>query len=205
MLLTLAVLLAPATLAQKSKAGMLPSAPELHTLVFPPIPGEAVIRDEAFGRFPEVDRVEMMAFLEKQLPEEMHSYRILAMRRRRDAVEHLANLIREALNLMAAKKTTPEFYQKLIRQKTLKYQARKLSVATRKAKGNEQDLLLTRLKETLQESFEIRQELMKLDVNNMAAELDQLRVFLVKRSDNREAIISRRIAELTDEADYLQW
>ena len=204
-LLTLAVLLAPAISAQKSKLGILPPASELHTLVFPPIPGEAGIRNEAFSRFPGVDRSEMMTFLEQQLPEEMHSYKILAMRQRQDAVEQLTNLIREALNLMNAKKTTPAFYERLIKQKTLKYEARKLSVATRKAKGDEREKLLVQLKKTLTESFKIRQDLMKLDVNNMAVELDQLRAFLVKRSDNQDAIISRRISELTDEADYLQW
>lgn len=195
------------TLAQgpKSKRTALPPPPQVDMLVMPPVPGEDDILDTAFNRYPEANREEVMAFLKEQLPEEVYAFKLRAMRRREDAIAYMANLIRETLRLMQTRQSSPELFQKVVRQRTLEQQATRLADSARHAKGDQRANYLTQLEKTLLEAFQIKQEMMKLDVAHMEGELEQLRVLLDRREENERAIVGRRIAELTGDMDYLQW
>lgn len=191
--------------APKLKKAAFPPPPQVEMLVLPPVPGEEELLDTAFRRYPEADRAEVMAFLKEQLPEELYAFKLRAMRRREDAVEYLANLIRETLRLMETKKNDPGLFRKVVRKRTLEQQASRLADSAKRAKGDLRTSYLTQLEKALTEAFELKQEIMKLDVSQMEGELQQLRILLEKREENGRAIVGRRIAELTGEMDYLQW
>lgn len=186
------------------KAGF-PPPPQAEMLVMPPVPGQADILDAAFRRYPEADREEVMAFLKEQLPEELYAFKLRAMRRREDAIEYMANLIRETLELMETRRSNPELFRKVVRRRTLEQQASRLADSARRAKGDQRTHYLTQLEKALTEAFNLKQEIMKVDVSQMEGELQQLRILLGKRQENGRAIVGRRIAELTGEMDYLQW
>jgi hypothetical protein len=93
----------------------------------------------------------------------------------------------------------------VVRQKTLEQQATRLADVIRRAKDDQRANYLAELEKTLLEAFQIKQEMMKLDVSHMQNELEQLRVLLERRNENERAIVGRRIAELTGDMDYLQW
>jgi len=174
-------------------------------LVMPPVPGEEEILNAAFSRYPEANREEIMAFLKEQLPEELYAFKLRAMRRREDAIEYMANLVRETLRLMQTKETNPGLFDKVVRKRTLEQQASRLADSARRAKGDQRTSYLTQLEKALTEAFDLKQEIMKRDVSQMESELQQLKVLLEKREENGRAIVGRRIAELTGEMDYLQW
>ena len=59
--------------------------------------------------------------------------------------------------------------------------------------------------ETLEEAFEVRQELMKKDIRYVETELMRLKALVQEREQNRETIIARKVNEMVGSNPSLDW
>ncbi len=74
-----------------------------------------------------------------------------------------------------------------------------------KAKETEKRKLRNKLKEKLNTLFEQKEKRRKEEVEKLEQELHELRKSLLIRQQNKKEIIERRIKELLDEDEYLDW
>ena len=65
----------------------------------------------------------------------------------------------------------------------------------------EKEKIKGELKGVVEKHFELRQKRRTLELAQLAAQLDQLKASMEKRQKNRDALISKRVAELTGEDD----
>jgi hypothetical protein len=74
-----------------------------------------------------------------------------------------------------------------------------------KATGDEKDKLKTKLTETLEKQFDMRQKRHEKELAALEAQVKKLKDMVQKRQDNRRDIISRRIDQLLRDAEGLGW
>jgi len=163
------------------------------------------IISRAFERFPEVDREGIMEFIRDHFPREMRQFRELSAKRFSEAAELMSDVIRESLELLETRERNPEVYAKRVRQRELEIRTAALVEAIREAEDRDREKRLEELRGILEEAFEIKQELMKIDVAHMEKEISELKKMVARREANRKAIINRRVSEITGEMDYLEW
>lgn len=73
------------------------------------------------------------------------------------------------------------------------------------ANANNKKSLKNELKKTLNKLFDIKEEERKHEVKELENELNELRKSLSIRMKNKNEIIKRRLQELLEEDDYLEW
>ncbi len=171
----------------------------------PPPPGEGEIVAEVFGRLPGVAGAEVMRFVSEYLPEQMDEFRRLATGHRDRASAYLLGLVREALELMDARRRNPPWFRSVMEERRLTREADALGEAVRGSQGAERQAHVAALRAVLEKAFEVRQELLRADVVRLQSEIDRLRLLVEKRQRNREAVLGRRLAELAGEKDALVW
>lgn len=160
-----------------------------------------VVRD----RFPDVDADSVQAFINDQFPEEMLRCRELAGVEPDEAVAALTQIFHDAIGLLDMRRDRPDLYEKSMAEIRLERRSRRLAALAGKAEGGEKDSYATELKAVLEEMFELRQDLMKAELEDMERDLDRLRALIRKRQENRAAIIERRLGDLTGEHADLGW
>ncbi len=72
----------------------------------------------------------------------------------------------------------------------------------RDASGTEQ---LDALREVLEASFSLKQELIREDLQDMELELSKLRELVDQRHRARDRIVARRLVQLTGQDEHSQW
>jgi len=182
-----------------------PSAPAAYDLGLPPIPTEPEVVRAVFATFPDIDPGKVLSFIEEQFPLEMYHFRITLMRSREDAVEMFASLVRESLSMRAVQRHDPERFGKILEQRQFERKAVESAETSRHSKGTAREKALAQMRESLAQAFEIKQELMKTEVADLASELQKLEKLIVRREKNREAIIARRVQQMTGKLDALMW
>jgi len=87
----------------------------------------------------------------------------------------------------------------------LGHQCMELSMRYRHAQSEEKEQLKKELTELVDEHFDVRQQRRELQLKRLEEELKRLREAIGRRSDSREQIVSKRIAELLGEEDNLSF
>jgi HAMP domain-containing protein len=72
-------------------------------------------------------------------------------------------------------------------------------------KNSQKNILKTQLKKTLNKLFDLKEEDRKDEVKELEEELKELKKSLRIRMQNKNEIIKRRLQELLNEDDYLEW
>jgi hypothetical protein len=169
------------------------------------MPAEAAIMDKVFARLPDLERDAVLVFIHTRLPEEERRFRSLALRSEPEATQVLLELVKEADALLKMEADDPGRFVKVMEQKRLERRARELAALSRRQTGGAREKSMAELKATLDEGFRVKQELMRMDLEQMYTELRHLKTLLDKREEHRSAIISRRLAELTGDLAALDW
>jgi hypothetical protein len=99
----------------------------------------------------------------------------------------------------------PEMYQaeKTIHQ--LEQEVNSLAVAVRKIASKDSAKQHETLKAKLGELFDLREKKREMEARQIEAELKNIRELLAKRKTNRDAIIQKRLKELTGENEGQEW
>ncbi len=126
-------------------------------------------------------------------------------KRKDDAVEFSVGIVKEAIALMDQKRKNPDLFGKIMKEQELAGLIHRLAPSAKHGKGVKREESAKLLRKALTEVFDIRQDLMKADVEQMTSDLANLRTLIQKRQENRQAIIERRFKDLTEDADYLKW
>jgi hypothetical protein len=97
-------------------------------------------------------------------------------------------------------------YQALEDDVRFELQTERLVEKYRKASGkDEKEVVEEEIAETVQEHFEARQELRELEVERLETQLEKIREQISRRADLAEAIIQRRVDQLTGRTSDLDW
>ena len=96
-------------------------------------------------------------------------------------------------------KADPEMYKLIKGDHDLDRQARDLSAKYRRAKDEERSAIKEQLVETVNKHFEIRQQRRQLQLKRLEEELKRLRQAIEDRDKAREALVGKRVSELTGE------
>ncbi len=172
----------------------------------PPMTHEADAIRTVWDRFPDARPKELVPFLRSYYSQEIRQFAALSRTNKDRAVRQLAALFEEALDMMEQRARDPGWFDLTMRKKNLDAKADRLVSALDKAKtSDERERYREELREVLREIFDIKHTLMKKDVNEMSRELDKLSGLIRMREGNREAIIERRLADLTSKAEDLKW
>lgn len=174
-------------------------------LVPPPTPYEYDIVNTVFTRFPGINRNEVDQFLQDNFSRELEAFRALAVDRQAEATELFSKLVREVLSLLEIRRTNPAAFEKKLKLRRLEAAADKLVREIRLANGEEKNRLQQTLHDTASSIFDVKQELMKTDFEQMSRELALLKELITKREANREAIVNRRITDLVGAKQDLEW
>jgi hypothetical protein len=172
----------------------------------PPAPPDwELVRNLTFSRFAGIDQVSTWRFMQEHMAEEMAELKQKSGVRPDDAVAEFTDLVQQALVLIETKTSRPERFERLIREKQLEKKILRLRDAISASEGKDREEKMKELQAALGQSFEIRQELMKMEVEYLSQELDKLKTLVRRREENRTAIVNRRIVELTGQEDALKW
>jgi len=171
---------------------------------FPPAPEPKLIED-VFRRFPDVQPDVVMEFIREQFPWKMHEFRMLSRGRINNAVDFLANAVQESLELLNVKNQRPELFEKIMARRRLERKADELAAVCRASSGVQRRKLLDELRGTLQEGFDLKQAIMKAELESMQGELQLLEGLISRRQASKDLIIQRRIVDLSGEKDNLKW
>lgn len=155
---------------------------------------EQQVLDAVFSRFPNVDAQAMMGYIGEHFPDEMQRYTLTSMQNLGEAMTMLIGLVREGLALQELETRNPAQYARTVRQQQLERRVRAIGEA--RGRGTEAISKET-LQQTLAEAFEAKQEMMRGDIAEIQRQVDELDALLRAREKNREAIIARRLAEMT--------
>jgi ABC-type phosphate transport system auxiliary subunit len=101
------------------------------------------------------------------------------------------------------KELDPEMYELEKADRELDRQTLDLSEQYRRAPKDKREALQKQLAEAVSKHFDIRQSRRELHLKRLADELDKLRESITRRSDVRDQIIGKRVAELIGEKDDL--
>ncbi len=188
---------------ERSRPRVLPQpgiAPSL-----PPMPYESQLVRTVLARFASSDSDKVMDFIRANLPSRFRDFRAMSVSDRDKASGYLTELVREALQLLDMKSHDPERFELVIKQINLERRAHELANTARQARSAVRKKSLEQLNGLLGESFEVKQQLMKRDVEEMSRDLAELRALLGKRKEHRAAIIARRREQLTGKDAHLKW
>ena len=176
---------------------------------YPPTPlttsQEERILNAVFMRFPEADPVAVMAFIREHFKRESQRFTLMSMQHLRPAMEYLIHLVNEALVLMDVREQDPGRFANMMSLRAMEAQAATLAEQAQRGDATQQAALVEQLESVLTDMFTMKQRLMKSDIEGMSRQLAELRALVAQREANQEAIIRRRLNEITTESDVLLW
>ena len=208
LLLTMAATASPSATSEdaiRNKAGRESPAAAEGDFVPPPTPYEFDIVEVVYARFPGVNRKEVDQLLQNNFADELRKFRTLAVDRHAEATELFSRLVREVLSLLETRRKNPAAFEKKLKLRRLEVTADRLAREIRLAGDDRKQQLQQSLHETAASIFDIKQDLMKDDVEQMGRELALLKELVNKREANREAIVNRRVTDLVGDKSHLEW
>lgn len=185
--------------AQENETVKLPPAD------MPPIPEEQELVDAVFAGFPGINRGAVVEMMGSNFKAELSDFRRIGILDSGRAIGILHNAVREAVRLGEIKEKDPDLYAKMVLQKQFDEKSAQLAAEYRRVQGDAKGAVMAELRKVLEAAFNLKQELMKKDVQQMQEELGRLKDLIDKRQENRDAIIGKRLGELTVETGYLEW
>ncbi len=120
--------------------------------------------------------------------------------------ELVADWIFEQRDLEDMKQHDPEYYNESKKQADLEKEERRLTGLYRTAKTEvEKQSINKKLMVLLDQLFDEKLRLQKLDVRELESELSSIKRDIERREKNKQKIIERRLAELKGEDEDLEW
>ncbi len=181
----------------KSPAGSVaparPAFPEL-----PPTPPDwEFVQKMAFSRFPGVNAHDVLRLAADCCPHRIRVLRELSAIHPDEAVERFTDLIYELHGILALHKSNPRLYDCRLRELKIESAVTRWAEASRHDTGEGQARALESLRQVLGEAFDIRQELMTIEVETLEKKLAELKRLVRQRAEQRTAIIQHRLEALT--------
>jgi len=173
--------------------------------MLPPTPYEFDITEAVFARFPEANRGEVDQFLQNNFADELQKFRALAISHQAEATEFLSKLVREVLLLLDTRRKNPAAFENKLKLRRLEATATRLSNEIRLASSTEKKHLREALRTTAASIFDIKQVLMKADIEQMNKDLALLKDLVGKREANRDTIIEKRVNDLARDSEDIEW
>lgn len=102
-------------------------------------------------------------------------------KRKDDAVEFSVGIVKEAIALMDQKRKNPDLFGKIMKEQELAGLIHRLAPSAKHGRGVKREESAKLLRKALTEVFDIRQDLMKADVEQMTSDLANLRTLIQKR------------------------
>jgi hypothetical protein len=172
----------------------------------PPCPPSAdFVMKVVFSRFPGVSAEEVNKFMNEYFTQEIHEVKQMAEVLPDRAVERLTDIVQESINLMKIRSKDAVLFNKMMEEKRLNKIARLRAEAIREARGAERKKGIEELRKILEAAFEIRQELMKRDVERLEKEFEQLKQLVRLREQRKDEIINDRLTELVSGKAEVKW
>lgn len=190
----------PTTQSVKEASGDAAAEPML-----PPTPYEFDITEAVFARFPDANRSEVDQFLQNNFADDLQKFRALAISHQSEATELFSKLVREALLLLETRRKNPAVFENKLKLRRLEAASARLSKKVRLAGGDEKKQLRQALLATAASIFDIKQEIMKADIEQMNGDLALLKDLVRKREMNRNAIIEKRVNDLARDSEDMEW
>jgi hypothetical protein len=178
-----------------------PKYPELP----PTLPDWEFVQKMALSRFPDANAADVMRFVSENCPAKLRAIKSLAKIRPDDAVERLTDLIYDLLAILALKESNPPLYEIRMRQLKVDSEVDRWVEASRQSSGEAHARDLESLRKAVEQAFDVRQELMKSDVEVLERKLQELKALVARRQESRRAIVAQRVAELAAEEKPLKW
>jgi hypothetical protein len=172
-----------------------------NTAPLPPSPRLA--QAAALQRFPEANKDELLTFVNTHFPHEMLAARKAADVNANNAADMMSDAMAESLDLMELRRHSKELFKMTMEERRLERIVQQQAKVARKDESKSPTV--NTLKATLGDAFDVKQELLKKDIEGMSQELAKLRVLVGKRSESREAIIAKRLDEMMGEDEHLRW
>ena len=184
--------------------------PMRRNYVFPPLPpgleeSQGMI-ETVLDQMPDVEALDLMRFVHEEFPMEMRRFRQIAEKSPGEAMTLITRIIGESRELLVLKQKDPEQYQRTRKQRQLERRAIRLGedIALLEA-GPDRERLTKELQTVLQESFDIKQNLIKGEVEEIEDELAKLSDLVRRREEKRAELIERRISTLTGASQDVEW
>jgi len=194
----------PPARAKALPVGLTKARPKFPDL--PPTPPDwEFVQTTAISRFPGANVTNVMRFATENCPTRVRSIRALCKIRPDEAVEALTDLAYEMTAIMALRETQPALYESKIRQLKIDAEVERWVEASRQNQGDVRQKDLDALRRALEQAFDVRQDLMKSEVEQLEKKLQELKTLVQKRQENRSVLIARRFAELSGEEKPLKW
>lgn len=172
----------------------------------PPSPPSAdFVMKVVFSRFPGVSSDEVTKFMNEYFVQEVREVKQMAEVLPDKAVERLTDIVQECISLMRIRNRDAELFSKIMEEKRLNKVAQRRAEAIREAKGTERNKGIEELRKILETTFEIKQELMKRDVEGLEKELEQLKQLVKLREQRKNEIINGRLTELVNGRAEIRW
>jgi len=173
----------------------------------PPLPpgAEWIAVERAFASFPDLNREAVMTLIRAEFAGELAQCKALAVRHLSRAVELMTRVVAEAAELLEARDRDPALYARLKQRRSLEKQVRELAEALRQDSAGVKREQVAELRLKLDKLFELKQEVMRLDVERMAKDLDRLKGLIAGREKRRDSIVDRRLGELLGDEEALKW
>ncbi|MCK5803741.1 MAG: hypothetical protein KAI66_12950 [Lentisphaeria bacterium] len=122
-----------------------------------------------------------------------------------EAQEVASHIMRQCAELAELRREKPQEYERAVGMRRLENETIDLAERIRKAQGEQAKKLREELRAKLNAVFEKRQEQMAKNIEMMTREIEHMKRRRVKREAARERLIERRINQLLEEDDDLEW
>jgi DNA primase catalytic subunit len=146
-----------------------------------------------------------MAFIREHFPEESREFTLMAQRNLGNALALLIDLVGQSTKLMELRSRDPEHFAKIAQHRELERKIASLSGELKGEQAQAEHRGEAQLRGVLSESFMLKQDLMKSDIENMEQQLEALKRLVKKREINREVIIDNRYLDMVGKLDHLKW
>ncbi len=154
---------------------------------------------------PERERAAIARLIDEHFGAELREAKLLTDEEPEEAAEIVGDVVEEAWELLELREEAPEEFEGIVREMRLEREAEELAEKITKSRGKDREEVKGALQKVLQQAFDLRQREMKAEVAEMEDELTNLKKLIEKRQQHRDAIVERRMKQLTDEQDFLDW
>jgi hypothetical protein len=122
-----------------------------------------------------------------------------------EAAEWLERLMHQAAEMLEAKEERPETYDQMVRMQRATNTAGEIAEKLRTAPDGQREELTAKMREALATYFDLKQEAIGRQIRMMENELTHMKRIYEKRAEQRDRMIERRMHQLVDRDDELEW
>ena len=159
-------------------------------------------RREARETFQE-QRDEVVTFIRDTFPEKARQLEELRRRNPQEFQRRRQKLVEEVRRLMELKDQNPELYRAQVEEMRLRDDLNRMAREARREKegSRERQEAEKRLKDAVQRSFDLRQQVKEAELEDMRTRLKDLEGSLERRAGRRAQMIEERVRKLLDDGE----